>query len=184
LLEKSCYNPRAQTKPNIQTSLFSFPWLKKGLRRIKQLHFGAAVIHLLFHHVVYVLCLVNAGTDCCTNLRYTTDITKLPPPQSSSYRIPPSLSSTLYKHRNLPLHKSKEHKRKWPQNFGLSSPPPRQRALIAEWNVSPRWTSNQPLRFRFINISANHSAVEAWLRLWLVLLSPQLKPVHLWEGKQ
>jgi hypothetical protein len=42
----------------------------------------------------------------------------------------------------------------------------------SEWNVSPRWTSNQPLRLRFINISANHSAAEAWLRLWLVVVRP------------
>jgi len=100
-------------------------------------------------------------------------------------RISPSLSSTSYKNRTLPHHKSNEHKRKWPQNLqSLLSPTKTRWALIAEWNVSPRWTSNQPLRFRFINISANHSAVEAWLRLWLVLLSPQLKPVHLWEGKE
>ena len=105
LLEKSCYIPHAPTKPNIQAFLFSFPEVKNGLRSIKQLHFGAAVIPLLFHYAVYVLCLVNAGTNCCTNhLRWTTDISKLPPLQSPSYRISPSLSSTSYKHRNLPLH--------------------------------------------------------------------------------
>lgn len=172
-----------QPKPKIQAFLLYFPQRKKDLRRIKLIHFNASVI-LLFHHAVLLLCLVNAGTDCCNNhQQWTTAIAKLPLLQSSSYRIPPSLPSTSNNHnRKLPL--SNDHKRKWPQTFRLSSPPRRARTLIAEWNVSHRWTSNQPLRLRFINISANHSAVEAWPRLWLVLLSPQLKLVHLWEGEQ
>jgi hypothetical protein len=75
----------------------------------------------LFHSAVLLLCLANAGTDCCTNhLRWTTAIAKLPLLQSSTYRKPPSLPSTSYKHsRKLPLSTSDKHKRKWPQNFRL-----------------------------------------------------------------
>lgn len=90
------------------------------------------------------------------------------PPHLSSYRMPPSLSSTSDTHsKSLSLTQEK-----MASKLPSCHSPTRRTSLVAEWDVSFCWTSNQPLRLRFINISANHSAVEAWLRLWLVLISP------------